>query len=308
MRSRFWIGLVLSAWALLASRRAGAAELGMLAPPLKISKWIKGAPVDLAAGKGTNIFVVEFWATWCGPCRITIPRLSEYQRRFKDQGVVIVGISTETAAEVVPFVNRQGDTMDYVVGLDDAQATAQAYMGAFGVPGIPHAFVVDQQGRIVWHGNPLEGLDQVLQAIVEGRYDVELVKRASLVRVSMEGYFRRLVATGDTNAVRELGDQILKDSQGIAPLLDQFAWIMLTHERIQVRDVALAKIAAEMAFKQTRGTNASVAETLARALFASGQPKEALGMQRKALENAANEVERRHFEKTLREYEAKQAE
>ncbi len=292
---------------LLTLGQASGAELGMAAPPLKISKWIKGAPVDLAAGKGTNIFVVEFWATWCVPCRVTIPQLSQYQRRFKDQGVIFVGVSYEDAADVVPFVQKQGDNMDYVVAVDDARATAMAYMGEFGAQGIPHAFVVDRQGRIVWHGNPISGLDQVLQAILDGRYDVEIVKRASLVRVSMENYFRRLVATGDAKAVRDLGNQVLKDAEGIAPLLDQFAWIMLTHERIQVRDVALAKTAAEMAFKLTGGTNASVAESLARALFASGQTKEALDIQRKALANAANEVERRHFEKTLREYEARQA-
>src|SRR5688572_28676628 len=67
------------------------ANRGDPAAPLKIKEWVKGGPLDVHDGK--NVYVVEFWATWCPPCRTSIPHLAELQKRFKNRGVVIVGIS-----------------------------------------------------------------------------------------------------------------------------------------------------------------------------------------------------------------------
>ena len=74
-----------------------AAKLGDPAAPLSIKEWVKGKPVDVKDGK--NIYVVEFWATWCGPCRTSIPHLTELQKKFKDKGVVFVGVSDEVGRE-----------------------------------------------------------------------------------------------------------------------------------------------------------------------------------------------------------------
>ena len=60
-----------------------AADLGDEAKPLQISKWVKGKKVNLAKGKGKKVYVVEFWATWCPPCRTTIPHLTELQKKYK---------------------------------------------------------------------------------------------------------------------------------------------------------------------------------------------------------------------------------
>src|SRR6188474_3333423 len=80
-----------------------AAELGETAAPLEISEWVKGDAIDLATAKGKKVLVVEFWATWCGPCRTSIPHLTEMQKKFKD--VVFIGVSDEDAATVKKFVN-----------------------------------------------------------------------------------------------------------------------------------------------------------------------------------------------------------
>lgn len=69
-----------------------------LAPP-RIAEWARGSPVDLAAGKGRTIFVIEFWATWCSPCVDSIPHLSGLQQKFKERGVAVVGVTDETRAE-----------------------------------------------------------------------------------------------------------------------------------------------------------------------------------------------------------------
>jgi len=77
---------------LLAAASALAGELrpGDEAPPISITKWVKGEAFDLAAAKGKNTVVVEFWATWCGPCVVSIPHLTKLQKDFADKGVIVV--------------------------------------------------------------------------------------------------------------------------------------------------------------------------------------------------------------------------
>lgn len=145
-----------------ADAEAGKGKLGDPAPALSVSEWVKGGPVTLADGKGKTVYVVEFWATWCPPCRESIPHLTELQKKYKDKGVVVIGVTTEDAADVQSFVTAQGAAMDYVVAVDKDGKTTEAYMDAFGEDGIPHAFIVDTAGAIVWHGHPLDGLDEAV--------------------------------------------------------------------------------------------------------------------------------------------------
>lgn len=141
---------------------AQAAQIGDPAAPLEIAEWVKGDAIDLATAKGKKIVVVEFWATWCGPCRASIPHLTELQRKFAERGVVFVGVSDEAASKVKPFVDEMGDKMDYTVAIDRDGKTSEGYMKAYGQNGIPHAFIVDRDGRIAWHGHPMADLEKVL--------------------------------------------------------------------------------------------------------------------------------------------------
>jgi thiol-disulfide isomerase/thioredoxin len=138
------------------------AKRGDAAAPLKIKEWIKGGPVNSQDGK--DVYVVEFWATWCGPCRVSIPHLTELQKRFKDKGVVIVGISDEDPAKVKPFVEKMAEKMNYVVACDDDHQTFAPYMDAYGHDGIPTAFVINKNGKVVWDGHPMAGLDRAIEA------------------------------------------------------------------------------------------------------------------------------------------------
>ncbi len=65
---------------------------GDAAPALSVTKWLKGAPVT-SFEKG-HVYVVEFWATWCGPCVASMPHLSAIQKEFKDK-VTIIGVTSE---------------------------------------------------------------------------------------------------------------------------------------------------------------------------------------------------------------------
>ncbi|MBL9129324.1 MAG: redoxin domain-containing protein [Verrucomicrobiales bacterium] len=284
---------------------ASGADLGMDAPPLKIKDWVQGKAVDLAAAKGKQVVVVEFWATWCGPCRATIPHLSELYGRFKDKDVLVVGVSDEPAAKVKPFVEKMADKMTYVVAADDARKTSAAYMEAFGVNGIPHAFVVDKQGRIAWHGHPMAGLDEALADIVAGQYDIESAKRSLRAEKSMQEYFGMVADGTHTPKSKEMGETILKDASSNAGLLNQFAWILLTHPRLKNPDRDLAVRAAKAAYDTSEGKDPSVIDTYARAQFVQGKVAEAVVLQKKAIELCDDADLKKKLEKTLEEYQAK---
>ncbi len=139
---------------------AGAAKIGDAAPELKIGKWIQGDGVEIKKGQ---ITVVEFWATWCPPCRTSIPHLNELYKKYKDKGVSLVGISDEKEKTVESFVKKMGSKMEYPVAIGTEQ-TQKGYMSAFKVMGIPHAFVVDADGKFAWQGHPMDGLDKAIEA------------------------------------------------------------------------------------------------------------------------------------------------
>ena len=286
--------ILLSLTALGAATAAQAgAELGQKAAPLTGIEWIKGQPVDPARPDGKQVYVVEFWATWCGPCRRSIPHLTELQNKYKGR-VTFVGISDEKPDVVRKFVQQWGEKMDYTVAADPGRKVYDAYMKAFGINGIPHAFVVDRKGRIVWHGHPLSGLDEVLEKVLAGKWDIEkaraeIERRDRAQRAMMQTlpllsrYFALAADKSKAAEARKLGEQILKQGAPAPELLNQFAWQILTKDGLAVRDVKLALRAAKMANDATGGQDAAILDTLALALFENGQKTEAVKVQSKAV-------------------------
>lgn len=193
---------------LVTAAALSAAELGEPAAPLKIDEWIKGKPVELAAGKDRTIFVVEFWATWCPPCRASIPHLTGLQKKFKDQNVVFVGVSDEKVPTVKSFVEKMGDKMDYAVAVDDARKTTGAYMGAYGIGGIPHAFIVDKGGRVVWHGHPMADLEKTLEALVAGKFDIALVQKRARGQKLLEEFVQVVTEGKDESRAGRMAKEL----------------------------------------------------------------------------------------------------
>ena len=152
---------------------------GDAAPPLTISKWAKGDAIpDFEPGK---VYVVEFWATWCGPCRQGMPHLSQLQDQYGDQ-VSFVGVTDEDLETVQEFLEQKSpdgrtwnDVITYRIALDDLKQTNATYMVAAGQGGIPTAFIVGQTGVIEWIGHPAR-MDDVLQQVVERKWDVQSVR------------------------------------------------------------------------------------------------------------------------------------
>ncbi|MEE8153466.1 MAG: redoxin domain-containing protein [Phycisphaerales bacterium] len=155
----------------------GKLSVGDAAPGLDIDTWVKGEETTIESGK---VYVIEFWATWCAPCRKSIPHLTELQEQYEDAGLVIIGISDEEAGKVRPFVDKMGDRMNYIVATDRREATNRAWFRRAGLKGIPAAFVVDRGGKVVFIGSPLAAeFDSVLSRVMGGRYNPKLEKEAA---------------------------------------------------------------------------------------------------------------------------------
>jgi len=148
--------------------------LGSDAPAMQVKSWYKGSPVTSFDKNKT--YVVEFWATWCGPCKQSIPHLTEMAKKNKD--VTFVGVSIwedDNGSNIKDFVKEMGDKMDYNVGYSgNKEGMSQSWMMAAGQNGIPTAFVI-KSGKVQWIGHPME-LEAPLESIQSGKYDINAEK------------------------------------------------------------------------------------------------------------------------------------
>ena len=112
------------------------------APDFKLVD-LTGKVNSLADYRG-KVMILDFWATWCGPCRMEIPHFIEMQKLYGEKGLQIVGVSLDQGGkdDVVPFAKNKGINYDMLLGTNEA---AMAYGG---VKGIPTTFVITQDGKI----------------------------------------------------------------------------------------------------------------------------------------------------------------
>jgi thiol-disulfide isomerase/thioredoxin len=116
--------------------------LNQKAPKFEVEKWLTTVPN--CQGK---FVLIDFWATWCGPCRKAIPELNALHKKFGDK-LVVIGLSDETEAAVKKMAQPK---IDYFLAID----TKERMKEALKVEGIPHVILLDPKGIVRWEGYPL---------------------------------------------------------------------------------------------------------------------------------------------------------
>ena len=189
MIRKFGMAVALAvAWGVVLMAPAGAAELdraktgplpGDPAPPIRAAVWLRGKPVaEYADG---HVYVVDLWATWCGPCLSSMPLLRKYQDRYAGKVTVVAMNILEMAPQRVPaYVSAHADSMPLFVAVDSIPPgkeaneglTTVAFMGAGDQVAIPRTCLIDGFGRIAWIGTPA-GLERPLKEVLAGTWDLK---------------------------------------------------------------------------------------------------------------------------------------
>jgi hypothetical protein len=174
-----------------------------------------------------------------------------------------------------------GKKMDYVVACDDDRQTNAGYMKAYGQNGIPTAFIVGKNGAVLWFGHPMDGLDEALQKVVEGKYDLAAAVRRDEMRVAWQEY-QELAEVGNPRA-KELGRELLAKAGNDVPALFDLAMNIGGRMHGANRDFALANEALDRAEKVVGQEDARLIGIRSVVVFESGKQKEGLDLAKKAL-------------------------
>ena len=116
--------------------------LGQKSPELQVEKWLSKEP-----DRNGKFVLIDFWATWCGPCRKAIPELNAIHKKYGNK-LVVIGLSDEKEEKVRGMKDPK---IEYFSAIDTKKRTKKAVE----VQGIPHVMIMDPQGIVRWEGYPL---------------------------------------------------------------------------------------------------------------------------------------------------------
>lgn len=211
-------------------------SVGDDAPALRYSKWIQGAK-PITAIDPNKIYVIEFWATWCGPCIAAMPHLSELAKKYEGK-IEFVGCDVwenkyggnkdqeSYLHKVTKFVQDQyklGRLTYNVIADNTAEDMGNNWLKAAGIGGIPSSFVV-QKGKIAWIGHP-HYLDSILVAVNSGTYNVQAEKQKyddqeKKIAEAQAGFDAAIKLYKDAEAAKDYDKALQLADQAIAKFPD----------------------------------------------------------------------------------------
>ncbi len=302
-------------------------NIGDQPPAFKIDSWIKGTPIS--SFEEGNVYLLDFWATWCGPCIAIMPHLTELQAEHAEDGLNVIGISIwesgkddegnrvrlsgeKQADHVQKFVDKNDERMGYNVATG-GESFEKDWMAAAHQNGIPTVMIVDRNSKIGWIGYGTDpSLGEHLEAILAGKndYKADHEKRIEAMKAEWSqrngpdymGHFMTLSKSKTDEAAafaQALSETVFT---GNAMAYNSFAWTIVEEDGWSADAVGFARSLAEKACKLTDWEDAMVLDTLAWAQYRDGDAEGAVKTETKALEMLTDEQAQQYradFEKAI---------
>ena len=136
--------------------------VGKSAPDFTL-KDLSGNSISLHQFRG-HVVILDFWASWCAPCRASMPTLDGFASRYHDKGLVLIGVSLDRSAENArSFLNA--NNYHRLIALWESASASQAVAREYGVNAIPHTFVLDRDGIIRFTDHPMRLTTSLLDSL-----------------------------------------------------------------------------------------------------------------------------------------------
>ena len=277
---------------------AAALAVGDKAPPLAVEAWLKHRqPAVVQAGK---VSVVEFWATWCGPCLANIPHLTSLQKKYASRGLVVIGATSNDKwgndrHSVESLIAAKGPAFDYAVawlpesrGVDDVGIFRNPWFRASEVEWLPCAYVIDRNGRIAFIGDPMM-VDGVVKAVLDGSFDLSAARSQDQMARQARAMLKDLqpaIDRGDVAGALRVARAITagpgrNDPRTLLIVADALSKSKPSPKREQL-DVALA--AAQRSVDLTKSLSPGMLDLLAHVWFLRGDVKKAIEIESRAIQ------------------------
>lgn len=312
-----------------------ALKVGDAAPKIAASEWLKGEAVE--SFKEGDVYVIEFWATWCGPCITAIPHITELQAKHKDVTFIGMNVFERDPDKARAFVKKMGKKMDYTVALQEDEKMADTWMKAAGQGGIPCSFIIDGDGDIAWIGHPMK-MEPVLEEVITGDFDADKwAKTQKLVKAAQGDYMKAMRAENwddalksldalgkadasmgvradmmkfqlllknkkDADAAYKIAKDFPKTFKKDATLCNEAAWFIVDEKNLPRRDLDLAMKLATKGVKLTKRKDAAILDTLARVHWEKDEVVQAIKIQTEAVAAADDDKMKKELKKVLNNY------
>jgi len=203
--------------------------VGSDAPGLEGVTWVQGDEIKNLNEKG-KVYVVECWASWCGPCIAVIPHMNDLHKKYAEKGLVVVGMNVfeEGLENTKAFVKSQGEGMSYRVAYpgDKGNKFELEWLEASNTQGIPQAFVV-KDGKIIYLGHPGGLSEESIEEMLKDDFNAEeYAKKQQAEQEALAAFsekLRPLFQAQDWAGIKKLAmtDEYIKGKPDGAGLISQ---------------------------------------------------------------------------------------
>ena len=203
--------------------------IGDSIPELKIEQWLKHGGVKFfESGK---VYLIDLWATWCVPCIVGMPHLSELQKKYAGQGLQVVGITSKdkygnTFENVKNFILKKDSLMNYnVAWVSPSKKDSEEgiwlhpWMQKSGFSNLPTSFLIDRNGKVAYMGDP-STIDKTLGDVITGDYDLNQFKKEYKSGIDAEQIllnFNQAIKAKQIDTAIIYGRQILTNYSYVRP-------------------------------------------------------------------------------------------